>query len=95
VIFFILCRYRPNKDFNEREKILRAVDGWVVKELIFYVVVVITFLLIGLDQGDNMIIGTIAGGIVTFVILFIWRTSQGDHLERIRPKDSEEELKAK
>ena len=42
-----------------------------------------------------MIIGTIAGGVVTFIILFLWRTSQGDHLESIRSKDTEEEVKAK
>ena len=92
IIFGILCKFRPNKEFKDREMILRAIDGWVVKELTFYVVVVITFLLIGLDQGDNMIVGTIIGGIVTFIILFLWRTSQGDHLERIRPKDSAEEV---
>ena len=42
-----------------------------------------------------MLIGTIAGGILTFIILFIWRTTQSDHLERIRPRDSPEDIKAK
>lgn len=73
--------------------ILRAIDIWIVKELVWYVTVVITFLLIMIDQGDNMIINAIAGGVITFVLLYWWRTTQSDHVEAIRPKESTEEMK--
>ena len=76
-----LCKFRQNLDLNEREKVLNAVDIWIVKELVWYVTVVITFLLIMMEQGDNMIIGTIASGVVTFIVLYWWRTSQSDHIE--------------
>jgi len=70
--------------------VLRAIDVWIAKELLFYAVVVITFLMIMMEQGSNAIIYSIAGGVFTFVILFWWRTTQSDHLEALRPKDKKE-----
>jgi hypothetical protein len=71
----MLCKWRENVKVVDRLMITRAIDIWIAKELIWYVVVVITFLNILIDQDSNALIYQIVAGVITFVILFWWRTT--------------------
>ena len=70
---------------KERKAILYAFDSWIVKSLIWYVIVVVAFCVIMLDTGSNMLIGLIASGILTFILLFWWRTLYSDYDNLFNP----------
>jgi L-asparagine transporter-like permease len=83
---YVIYSFHKNKQQeseNQREAVVQALDIWIAKSVAWYLVVCVAFMVIMLDQESNQLLSLIITGIVTFILLFWWRTTFADSLDRI------------